>query len=112
MRFSDIPHVRLANLGLPGRWGAAPVEVVGRLGAMQAQDFAGAKWSLGLRLWPASDAAIEEAFNRGDILRTHVLRPSGVTTGRRGRRPRRAYVPMVDVSAAGVDEGLGVARRP
>ena len=76
MRFSDIPHARLANLGLSRAVGRTPVEVVGRLGAMQAQDFAGAKWSLGLRLWPASDAAIEDVFNRGDILRTHVLRPT------------------------------------
>lgn len=27
-------------------------------------------------MWPTSDAAIEDAFNRGDILRTHVLRPT------------------------------------
>lgn len=50
--------------------------MVAWLGAMQAQDFAGAKWSLGQRLWPASDAAIEDAFNAGEFLRTHVLRPT------------------------------------
>jgi hypothetical protein len=46
------------------------------LGAVQAQDFAGAKWSLGLRLKGASDADVERAFTDGKILRTHLLRPT------------------------------------
>lgn len=53
-----------------------PVEMVRHLGAVQSQDFARAKWSLGLRLRPTSDAIIEKAFNDGDILRTHILRPT------------------------------------
>jgi hypothetical protein len=43
---------------------------------VQSQDFAGAKWALGLRLQAASDASVEQAFNEGLILRTHVLRPT------------------------------------
>lgn len=46
------------------------------LGAVQAQDFAGAKWSLGLRLKKARDADVERDFNEGRILRTHLLRPT------------------------------------
>lgn len=46
------------------------------LGAVQAQDYPGAKWALGLRLPDAKDADIEQAFERGDILRTHVMRPT------------------------------------
>jgi hypothetical protein len=75
----DVAYARLYNqrLAAVGRGEArTPAEVVGWLGAMQAQDFAGAKWSLGLRLWPTSDAAIEQAFNEGTILRTHMLRPT------------------------------------
>ena len=57
-----------------------PVEVVHWLGAAQAQDYAGAKWSLGMRLDAAaaavSDAAVEQALDAGAILRTHVLRPT------------------------------------
>jgi hypothetical protein len=47
------------------------------LGAVQAQEFPAAKWALGLRL-PASvtDAAIDRAFDAGQILRTHVMRPT------------------------------------
>jgi len=44
--------------------------------AMQAQDYAGAKWAIGIRLPGSTDADIETAFNRGEILRTHVLRPT------------------------------------
>jgi hypothetical protein len=46
------------------------------LGAVQAQDFAGAKWAVGMRLPGVSDVEVEHAFNRGAILRTHVLRPT------------------------------------
>ena len=57
----------------PGR----PDEVVAWLGAVQAQEFGPAKWALGLRLpRSATDAAIEQAFADGRILRTHVMRPT------------------------------------
>ena len=46
------------------------------LAAVQAQDYAGAKWGLGMRLPGSTDADIERAFDRGAILRTHVLRPT------------------------------------
>lgn len=47
-------------------------------GAVQSQDFFGAKWALAQRIGGAAltDAAIEDAFRRGEILRTHVLRPT------------------------------------
>ena len=51
-------------------------EAVGRLGAMQSQEFAEALWSLGERLSGHTEAAVEDAFARGEILRTHVLRPT------------------------------------
>jgi hypothetical protein len=43
---------------------------------VQAQDFIGAKWAIGVRANGLDDAAIEAAFDRGDILRTHVMRPT------------------------------------
>lgn len=52
------------------------VDVVRWFGAVQAQDFNAAKWALALRMRKATDAAIEEAFNKGEILRTHVMRPT------------------------------------
>ena len=53
-----------------------PDEVVAWLGAVQAQDYAGAKWALGLRMQHATDDMIERAFADGTILRTHLLRPT------------------------------------
>jgi hypothetical protein len=43
---------------------------------MQAQEYAMAKWAIGLRLSGINDADVEKAFNDGKILRTHVMRPT------------------------------------
>lgn len=67
---------RLNNQKLSSPNFTKPVEVVRWLGAVQAQDYAAAKWALGLRMAAATDIAIEQAFNEGKILRTHVMRPT------------------------------------
>jgi len=46
------------------------------LGAVQSQDYAGAKWALAQRLGEATAADLDREFNAGKILRTHVLRPT------------------------------------
>ena len=51
-------------------------EVVRALGAVQAQDYAGAKWALGIRTRVETDASIDRQVDSGKILRTHVLRPT------------------------------------
>ncbi len=53
-----------------------PHEIVTHLGAIQAQEFAMAKWGIGLRLPGLKDADVELAYNKGEILRTHLLRPT------------------------------------
>src|SRR3954470_11491199 len=72
----DIVRERLANSFLTGASLPSPVEVVRRLGAVQAQDYTGAKWAVGMRASGATHADVEGAVARGDILRTHVLRPT------------------------------------
>lgn len=52
------------------------VDVVRWFGAVQAQDYAAAKWALALRMQGATDASIEHAYNEGQILRTHLMRPT------------------------------------
>ncbi len=54
----------------------SPRQVVSLMGAMQAQDYPMAKWAIGLRLPTSTDAAVEAALTNGDILRTHLLRPT------------------------------------
>ena len=47
------------------------------MGAVQAQDFPAAKWALSMRVRGGlQDLDVEQAFNDGSILRTHVLRPT------------------------------------
>lgn len=49
-------------------------ETVSRLCAMQGQDYAGAKWSIGLRTPGMTDAAVETAIARKEIVRISSLR--------------------------------------
>ncbi|MDQ6898615.1 MAG: winged helix DNA-binding domain-containing protein [Candidatus Dormibacteraeota bacterium] len=55
--------------------GTAP-EVVAWLGAVQAQEYEEAKWSVGQRLTTGTEFQVERALTEGTILRTHILRPT------------------------------------
>lgn len=72
----DITRWRLRNQRLSGGRFAKPEDVVSWLGAVQAQEYADAKWALALRSRRTTDAAIERALAKGAVLRTHVLRPT------------------------------------
>ncbi len=72
----NIPVHRLHNQRLEGTKFQTPGDGVAWLGAVQAQEYAAAKWSLGLRLQGMNDAAIEQAIVEKTILRTHVMRPT------------------------------------
>jgi hypothetical protein len=72
----DIAQQRLFNQHIAKQSFKKPEDIVKWLGAVQAQDYAGAKWALGLRLQNSTDAAIDEAMGKGNIIRTHVLRPT------------------------------------
>ena len=72
----DIAHQRLHNQLITQPTFENPVAVVQWLGAVQAQDYAAAKWAVGLRMQNAIEADIEQAFDAGAILRTHVMRPT------------------------------------
>ncbi len=76
MNSSDILGVRLRNTGLSRPLFKSAAAAVSRLGAVQAQDYAAAKWALGLRVRGSTDTDIERAFNEGAILRVHVMRPT------------------------------------
>jgi Winged helix DNA-binding domain len=53
-----------------------PEQVVGWFGAMQAQEFPVAKWSVAQRANGVDNAAMARAFDEGAILRSHFLRPT------------------------------------
>ena len=73
---SELLTTRLRNQQLIDCKRRKPAQVVSWLCAMQAQDYPAAKWAIGLRSPGIQDADIEQAFNDGLILRTHVLRPT------------------------------------
>ncbi len=72
----DVAARRLAAQRLTGEPFASIVEAIGWLGAVQAQDYGGAKWALGQRSRSGTDPDIDRLFDQGLILRTHVLRPT------------------------------------
>ncbi len=72
----DLLSRRLRNQHVAGVPLERPEDVVHWLGAVQSQDYLGAKWSVGQRVRNGTDAAVERAFTAGAILRTHMLRPT------------------------------------
>jgi len=75
MIHSEISHHRLIAQKLYKTSKYSPQEIVHHFGAMQAQDYAMAKWAIGSRC-DATEKEIEEAINSGKIIRTHILRPT------------------------------------
>jgi hypothetical protein len=73
---AHILRARLYNQRLVGSDLEQPEDAVGWLGAVQAQEYGPALWSLGLRLRPTTAAAIDAAVDAGRLVRTHVLRPT------------------------------------
>ena len=67
---------RLLNQQLVDSSCRTALDVVRRLGAVQAQDYAAAKWALALRARGLREADVDAAFDEGAIVRTHVLRPT------------------------------------
>ena len=76
MTHLNIAQQRLHNQLITQRIFEKAGDVVRWLGAVQAQDYAAAKWALGLRMQNSTDDLIEQAFTDGTILRTHVMRPT------------------------------------
>lgn len=76
MTFADISRLRLAHQQITGTAFTAIRDLVAHMGALQAQDYAMVKWAIGARLPGVTDALVEQAFDEGTIVRTHLLRPT------------------------------------
>jgi hypothetical protein len=74
MRPHEIAHRRLLHQQINGPAAKEPAEVVAALGAVQAQDFSGALWAVGLRLPQATEASIRQAIADRAIVRTWPMR--------------------------------------
>jgi hypothetical protein len=74
MDASDVIRRRLHHQQLVGSISESPDEVVAWFGAMQGQDYAGAKWAVGLRCPGATLADVDQAVEEGKVVRTWLLR--------------------------------------
>ena len=66
--------IRLLNQQLVAPKFSDPAEVVGYLGAIQAQEYRLMRWAVAMRTKKPSMKAFKEAFNSGRIIRLHLMR--------------------------------------
>jgi hypothetical protein len=71
---ADVLRLRLENQGLARRAFRDPADAVRWHGAVQAQDYLGALWALGIRTRSATETSVEAAEERRAIVRTWPLR--------------------------------------
>ena len=76
MNLSHIANARLANQQIASAKFKKAKDLVAHMGAIQSQDYAMSKWAIGLRLPGSTEKQIEKALDKGEIIRTHVLRPT------------------------------------
>ena len=76
MNTKDIAHIRLHTQQIAASAFKSPGNLVQWMGVLQAQDYAMAKWAIGIRVPNATEQTINNAIHTGDIIRTHVLRPT------------------------------------
>lgn len=74
MTQKDLLNLRLHSLKLAGKSNFTPAEVVSKLGAVQAQDFEGAKWSIAMRTLEKRQSDVEKAISERSIVRTWPMR--------------------------------------
>lgn len=74
MTDKDIARLRLSQQQISGGQFKSVKNLVSWLGAVQAQDYPGAKWSIGLRLADATDDFIEQAIAGRTIVRNWLMR--------------------------------------
>lgn len=89
-----------------------PGDVVSWMGAMQAQDYLGALWAVGLRMKNASEADIEDALANRTIIRTwpmrgtlHFVAPADV------RWMLKTFTPRVIARSAGIYRQAGLDKK-
>jgi len=105
----EISVLRLFNQQVQSTKFQQPQELVGWMAAMQAQDYAMAKWAVGSRLPKASEQTLEQALDAGTILRTHLMRPTWHFVAAADIRWMQALTgPIVKAAVAGRDKNLGL----
>jgi hypothetical protein len=76
MNMMEIANIRLTTQQISPTKFKSVKDIVDWMGAIQAQDFSMAKWAIGIRLPGSTDQMVETAINNGEIIWTHLLRPT------------------------------------
>lgn len=105
-----IANIRILSHQLANPQFDSAIDLVRWMGAVQAQDYNMSKWAIGIRLKEGTIHNVEQALERGEILRTHVMRPTwhfvaaedirwliGLT-GERVKKAYTAYAGRQDIS--------------
>src|ERR1044072_6716902 len=81
---------RLASQHLAAPHAGSPLDLVRAMGAVQAQDYPGGLWGIGLRLDGATEADVERAIADAALVRTWPMRRTlHIGGGGGGGRRRR-----------------------
>ena len=76
MTLTDISNIRLFSQRIAGCEFKTAKEIVSWMGAMQAQDYLMSKWAIGTRLSNSTNTTVEDAIDKGEIIRTNLMRPT------------------------------------
>ena len=101
---------RLASQHLATPHLGSPVDLVRAMGAVQAQDYPGGLWGIGLRLDGATEAAVERAMGDATLVRTWPMRRTlHLVAGEDVRWMLRLLTPRQLALSAGRHRQLGLA---
>jgi len=85
MNAADIARGRLHSQCISGQHPRSMQAMLQHMAGLQAQDYYGCKWSVGVRMPGSSDAAVEQAINNREVIRTwsfrgtwHLMHPNDV----------------------------------
>lgn len=76
MNQNIIPVLRSLNQQLAYTKFKTAKALAGWMGALQAQDYNMSKWAFGIRLKNSTEALINNEIDAGNLIRTHLLRPT------------------------------------
>jgi len=76
MTSNAISQLRFQSQHIGGNKFNSVKQLAAFMGAIQAQDYGMAKYAIGARLKNVDDEVVEQAINKAEIIRTHVLRPT------------------------------------
>jgi hypothetical protein len=105
----NIPNHRLYQQKITHQTPTTAQSIVAHMGAIQAQDFAMSKWAVGIRLPHAKEDQIETALDAGELVRTHVLRPTWhLVSGQDVRWMLALSCKQIKAASASRDRELGL----